>query len=113
MSESKIDEILKTVDFNKGNGLVPTIVQEYGTNKVLMLAYMSKESLRKTLEGDTTWFYSRSRNELWNKGATSGHFQYVKEVYIDCDNDTLLIIVDQVGAACHTGEKTCFFKKIK
>ena len=108
-------EILKrveSVDFEKGNGLVPTIVQDYKSKEVLMLAYMNKESLKKTLEGDTTWFYSRSRNELWNKGATSGHFQYVKEIKIDCDNDTILILVDQVGAACHTGNKTCFYRDL-
>lgn len=108
-----VNDILEKVDFNKGNGLVPAIVQDSESNKVLMMAYMSKESLKKTLEGDTTWFYSRSRNELWNKGATSGHFQYIKEIYLDCDNDTLLIKVNQIGAACHTGEKSCFFKKIK
>ena len=100
------------VDFEKGNGLIPAIVQDYKTKEVLMLAYMSKESLSKTLEGTTTWFYSRSRNELWNKGATSGHFQYVKEIKIDCDNDTLLILVEQNGAACHTGEKTCFYRNL-
>lgn len=108
-------EILKrveSVDFEKGNGLVPTIVQDYKSKEVLMLAYMNKESLKKTLEGDTTWFYSRSRNELWNKGATSGHFQYVKEIKIDCDNDTILILVEQVGAACHTGNKTCFYRDL-
>lgn len=108
-------EILKrveSVDFEKGNGLVPAIVQDYKSKEVLMLAYMNKESLKKTLEGDTTWFYSRSRNELWNKGATSGHFQYVKEIKIDCDNDTILILVEQVGAACHTGNKTCFYRDL-
>ncbi|AGF55310.1 phosphoribosyl-AMP cyclohydrolase [Clostridium saccharoperbutylacetonicum] len=103
---------VEQVDFEKSNGLVPTIVQDYVTKEVLMLAYMSKESLRKTLEGETTWFYSRSRNELWNKGATSGHFQYVKEIRIDCDNDTLLILVEQNGAACHTGEKSCFYRML-
>lgn len=110
---SEINRILEVVDFEKGNGLIPAIVQDVENNNVLMMAYMSKDSLEKTLEGDTTWFYSRSRNELWNKGATSGHFQYVKEMYLDCDNDTLLIKVKQVGVACHTGEKSCFFKKIK
>lgn len=100
------------VDFEKCNGLVPAIVQDYETKDVLMLAYMSKESLKKTLEGATTWFYSRSRNELWNKGATSGHFQYVKEIKIDCDNDTILILVEQTGAACHTGNKTCFYRNL-
>lgn len=103
---------VEQVDFNKGNGLVPAIVQDYKTKEVLMLAYMNKESLKKTLEGDTTWFFSRSRSELWNKGATSGHFQYVKEIKIDCDNDTILLIVEQKGAACHTGNKTCFYRDL-
>ena len=107
-----ICERVDQVDFKKGNGLVPAIVQEYQTKEVLMLAYMSKESLTKTLEGDTTWFYSRSRDELWNKGATSGHFQYIKEIKLDCDNDTILLLVEQKGAACHTGNKTCFYRDL-
>ena len=107
-----IDEKVKQVDFKKGNGLVPAIVHDFETKEVLMLAYMNEESLKKTLEGDTTWFYSRSRNELWNKGATSGHFQYIKEIKIDCDNDTILVLVEQVGAACHTGNKSCFYRKL-
>ena len=78
-----------------------------------MIAYMNEESYAKTLATNRTWFYSRSRKELWNKGATSGHFQYVKSIYLDCDQDTLLIAVEQIGAACHTGAKTCFFEKIK
>lgn len=98
------------IDFSKG--LVPAIVVDYKTNKVLMLAYVNEESYKKTLETKTTWFYSRSRKELWNKGATSGHMQYVKELYTDCDNDTLLIKVEQVGVPCHTGADTCFFNKI-
>ena len=109
------EDIIKKVgqvDFNKGNGLVPAIVQDATTKEVLMLAYMSKESLEKTLEGDTSWFYSRSRDELWNKGATSGHFQYVREIRIDCDNDTLLLLVEQIGVACHTGNKSCFYKEL-
>ncbi|MDD6795519.1 MAG: phosphoribosyl-AMP cyclohydrolase [Clostridiaceae bacterium] len=109
------DELLKKVnmvDFAKGGGLVPAIVQDYKTKEVLMLAYMSKESLMKTLEGDTSWFYSRSRNELWNKGATSGNFQFIKDIKIDCDNDTLLLLVEQVGAACHTGNKSCFYREL-
>ena len=108
----EILERLENVNFEKGNGLVPTIVQDHKTKEVLMLAYMNKESLKKTLEGDTTWFYSRSRNELWNKGATSGHFQYVKEIKIDCDNDTILILVEQVGSACHTVNKTFFYRDL-
>lgn len=93
--------------------LIPAVVQENGTGEVLMLAYMNKESLSKTLETGYTWFWSRSRQELWNKGATSGHFQKVIEIYSDCDNDTLLVIVEQTGAACHTGNHSCFFTKIK
>ncbi|MDD6770997.1 MAG: phosphoribosyl-AMP cyclohydrolase [Inconstantimicrobium porci] len=107
-----IDEKIELVDFEKGNGLVPAIVQDYESMEVLMLAYMNKESLRKTLDGDTTWFYSRSRKELWNKGATSGHFQYIKNIKIDCDNDTILILVEQIGAACHTGNKSCFYREL-
>ncbi|MBE6063071.1 MAG: phosphoribosyl-AMP cyclohydrolase [Clostridium butyricum] len=107
-----IGERIKQVDFKKGNGLVPAIVQDYKTKEVLMLAYMNEESLKKTLQGDTTWFYSRSRNELWNKGANSGHFQYIKEIKIDCDNDTILIIAEQSGAACHTGNKSCFYRDL-
>lgn len=89
-------------------GLVPCVVQEWTTGEVLMLAYMNEESLQKTLETGTTWFFSRSRKELWNKGGTSGHFQTVREIRYDCDGDTLLAIVEQAGAACHTGVFTCF-----
>ncbi|MCY6482886.1 phosphoribosyl-AMP cyclohydrolase [Clostridium aestuarii] len=103
-------DILNKVDFSKG--LVPTIIQDYENNEVLMLAYMDKEALKRTLESNQTWFYSRSRKEYWHKGATSGHFQDVKEIYIDCDNDTLLIKVIQTGAACHTGNRSCFYTKI-
>lgn len=100
------------IDFNKGNGLVPCIVQDYNNMEILMLAYMNKESLKKTLITKTTWFYSRSREELWNKGKTSGNLQYVKGIKTDCDNDTILVFVEQVGVACHTGERSCFFKNI-
>ncbi len=93
--------------------LIPAVVQEKDTGDVLMLAYMNKDSLVKTLETGYTWFWSRSRKELWNKGATSGHYQKVVEIYSDCDDDTLLIIVEQTGAACHTGNHSCFFTKIK
>ncbi|EOR27562.1 phosphoribosyl-AMP cyclohydrolase HisI [Clostridium sartagoforme AAU1] len=103
---------INLIDFNKGNGLVPAIIQDFNTKEVLMLAYMSKESLLKTLETKMTWFYSRSRNELWNKGATSGHIQIVKELKVDCDLDTILVLVEQKGVACHTGERSCFYKKV-
>ena len=89
-------------------GLIPCVVQEWNTGDVLMLAYMNRESLEKTLETGTTWFFSRSRQALWNKGGTSGHFQKVRELRHDCDGDTLLAIVEQVGVACHTGDFTCF-----
>jgi len=98
--------------FFKKSQLIPAIIQEEKTGEILMLAYMNEESLKLTLETKKTWFFSRSRNKLWNKGETSGHFQYVKEIYGDCDSDTLLITVEQVGPACHTGSKSCFFDKI-
>ena len=93
--------------------LIPAIVQEKSRGEVLMLAYMNRESLQKTFETGDTWFWSRSRQELWNKGATSGHLQKVIELYADCDDDTLLVVVEQTGAACHTGNHSCFFKKLK
>lgn len=97
---------------NKNRILIPAIVQDYKSGQVLMLAYMSKKSLEKTLETGITWFYSRSRQKLWNKGETSGNFQEVKEISFDCDLDTLLIKVKQQGNACHTGSMSCFFNKI-
>ena len=92
--------------------LIPAIVVEEKNKEVLMLAYMNKESLQKTLETGYTWFYSRSRQELWNKGATSGHLQKVVSITADCDDDTLLVVVNQTGVACHTGAYSCFFKEI-
>ena len=96
----------------KKSELIPCIVQEASTNEVLMLAYMNRESMAKTLETGYTWFYSRSRQTLWNKGATSGHTQKVISMYADCDDDTLLVKVVQTGAACHTGSHSCFYKEI-
>ncbi len=99
-------------DFNKGNGLIPVITQEYGTNEVLMLAYMNKESFEETIRSGRATYFSRSRNQLWKKGETSGNMQHIKEIRMDCDNDTILIKVEQKGgAACHLGYKSCFFKK--
>lgn len=89
-------------------GLIAAIIQQYDTNEVLMLGWMDDEALRRTLTSGRVTFYSRSRQEYWRKGDTSGHFQYVKSVALDCDGDALLINVDQVGAACHTGTHTCF-----
>ena len=98
-------------DFTKG--LIPAIIVEDVTNEVLMLAYMNEESYQKTLDSGMTWFYSRSRQQLWNKGETSGHTQTVKKIVTDCDCDTLLITVEQTGPACHTGAHSCFFNEIK
>jgi phosphoribosyl-AMP cyclohydrolase / phosphoribosyl-ATP pyrophosphohydrolase len=102
--------MLENIRFDE-KGLVPAVVQDLTTGTVLMLAYMNRESLKKTLETGTTWFYSRSRQELWNKGATSGHVQQVREMYYDCDGDTLLLKVEQTGAACHEGTFSCFSRK--
>lgn len=99
---------INSLTFND-EGLIPAIIQDDRTGDVLMLAYMNEESIEKTLETNETWFYSRSRRELWNKGATSGNRQHVKRISVDCDQDTLLIQVAPEGPACHTGEKTCFF----
>ncbi|HHY90043.1 MAG TPA: bifunctional phosphoribosyl-AMP cyclohydrolase/phosphoribosyl-ATP diphosphatase HisIE [Clostridiales bacterium] len=93
-------------------GLLPAIIQDYHTKKVLMLAYMNRESFEKTLETKKTWFYSRSRKQLWNKGETSGNFQLVKRICYDCDGDALLIEVIPLGPACHTGAESCFFNEI-
>ena len=98
--------------FAKGE-LIPAVVQEASTGQVLTLAYMNQESLKRTLESGYTWFWSRSRQELWNKGATSGHLQKVVAMYSDCDNDTLLVQVEQTGAACHTGHHSCFYTKME
>lgn len=100
------------LDFEKQNGLVPVIVTDYQTNQVLMLAYMNQEAYQLTLKTKQMHYWSRSRNEIWHKGATSGHYQYVKSIKTDCDQDTLLIAVEQVGAACHTGAYSCFFNEI-
>jgi len=95
------------------NGLIPAIVQDASTKDVLMLAYMNGESLQKTIQSGETWFWSRSRQELWHKGATSGNTQKVVEIRYDCDADTLLVLVKPEGPACHTGEQTCFFRKLE
>ena len=101
------------IDFDKGNGLLPAIVQEYETKEVLMLAYMNRTSWLKTLETGKATFWSRSRNVLWVKGESSGHVQNVREIRIDCDSDTILLLVDQIGgAACHTGHKSCFHRRL-
>jgi len=97
------------IDFNKGDGLIPVVIQDASTNQVLMLGYMNRESWEETLKTGKVTFWSRSRKKLWLKGETSGHVQVVKEIYLDCDGDTLLLKVEQMGgAACHTGFQSCF-----
>jgi phosphoribosyl-ATP pyrophosphohydrolase/phosphoribosyl-AMP cyclohydrolase len=108
----EINKIIDKLKFNK-EGLIPTIIQDEKTKKVLMLAYMNEESLKRTLEKGRTCFYSRSRKKLWYKGETSGNIQFVKNIYLDCDNDSLLIEVKQKGFACHTGNFSCFYTEIK
>ena len=103
------------LDFNKlNNGLIPAIIQDYQSGNVLMLGFMNQEAWKKTLSSGQATFFSRTRQTLWVKGETSGHVQIVKEIRIDCDNDSVLLKVEQLGgAACHTGHKSCFFKKIE
>lgn len=98
------------VDFAKGEGLVPVVIQDDDTGDVLMLAYMNAEALERTLESRQVWFYSRSRRELWHKGETSGNYLNVRHILIDCDEDSLLIRVQAMGPACHTGERSCFHR---
>jgi phosphoribosyl-AMP cyclohydrolase len=102
---------LKDLKFDS-RGLIPAIIQDYKTSEVLMLAYMNKESLRRTIKLGKTCFWSRSRKEYWVKGVTSGHFQFVKSIAYDCDLDALLIKVRQVGVVCHTGNRSCFYRKL-
>ena len=94
-------------------GLVPAIVQDAATHQVLMVAYMNADSLQQTLDLGETVFWSRSRSELWHKGATSGNVQRVRDIYIDCDGDTLLVLVEPAGPACHTGEVSCFYRRLE
>jgi len=93
-------------------GLLPAIVQDVSSKEVLMLAWVDAEAVRRTLDSGTTWFWSRSRSEYWNKGATSGNVQHVREVRYDCDQDALLMLVDAAGPACHTGETSCFYRSM-
>ncbi|GAB2514973.1 phosphoribosyl-AMP cyclohydrolase [Paramicrobacterium agarici] len=104
---SDIDSILSRARFSD-DGLLPAIIQQWDTLEVLMMGYMDAEALRRTLTTGRVTFWSRSRNEYWRKGDTSGHVQLVKQAALDCDADTLLVSVDQIGAACHTGTRTCF-----
>ncbi|MBF0199967.1 MAG: phosphoribosyl-AMP cyclohydrolase [Desulfamplus sp.] len=102
------------LDFDKTGGLIPAIAQDHETGEVLMMAFMSRESWEETLTSGMATYYSRSRDKLWKKGETSGHLQVIKEIRIDCDNDTVLLKVKQKGgAACHKGYKSCFFRRVK
>lgn len=103
---------IEAVRFDE-KGLVPAIVQDADTKEVLMMAYMNEESLLKSISTGETWFWSRSRNELWNKGATSGNVQSIVSMKYDCDGDTLLVLVEPKGPACHTGENSCFYREIR
>lgn len=107
-----IDQFIAELKYNN-EGLIPAIIQDHKTGQVLMMAYMNPNSLRATIETGKTHFWSRSRRQYWLKGESSGHTQQVKEIYIDCDKDTLLIKVEQIGGACHEGYKTCFFRRLK
>ncbi len=112
MRKELVNQNLKNLKFNE-LGLIPAIVQDMTTRQVLMMAWVNEESLRLTLEHGETWFWSRSRQELWHKGATSGHTQKVRQIYYDCDGDSLLIVVEANGAACHTGEVSCFYRLLQ
>ena len=105
------EELLSEIKYD-ANGLVPAIVQDVATKDVLMMAWMNTESLRLTLEKGEAVFWSRSRQEIWHKGATSGNVQKVVEIRVDCDADTLLVLVEPAGPACHTGNQTCFYRNI-
>lgn len=106
-------DLLKKLDFKKSNGLIPVIVQDAKSSKVLMLAYANEEALAKTLSTGYAHYWSRSRKKLWMKGETSGHTQKIKKIMTDCDYDTLLYVVEQKGPACHTGKYTCFHNRLK
>lgn len=106
------ENLLKKLDFKKGKGLIPVVVQDAESSEVLMLAYANEEALKKTLSTGYAHYWSRSRKKLWMKGETSGHTQKIKQVMTDCDYDTLLYVVEQQGPACHTGKYTCFHNKL-
>ena len=101
------------IDFAKGGGLIPVVVQDDDTGEVLILAYMNEEALRRTRESGQVWFYSRDRQELWHKGATSGNILNVRRILRDCDDDALVIRVQPTGPACHTGERSCFYRELE
>ena len=108
-----MEQNITNIDFSKGDGIVPVIVQDANTNEILTLAYSNKESLERTLNTGNSWFWSRSRKKLWMKGEESGNTQKVREVLVDCDSDALIYLVEPAGPACHIGERTCFHNSLK
>jgi len=108
---TKSSEIIKSIKFNE-QGLVPAIAQDHKSKQVLMLAWMNIEAINKTIVSKEVHYWSRSRQKLWKKGESSGNLQFLKEFYVDCDHDAVLLQVEQIGPACHTGQKNCFFNKI-
>lgn len=111
MNAAALESLFDTLQWNDA-GLIPTVVQDAGTRQVLMVAWMNRDSLQKTLESGQTWFWSRSRQALWHKGGTSGNVQHVNSLFYDCDADTLLVTVEPAGPACHTGAISCFFTEV-
>ena len=109
--QSAIDSAIKIINFNS-DGLVPAIAQQHDTGEVLMMAWMNRESITETLKNGLVCYYSRSRKKLWRKGEVSGHTQSLKDFRIDCDGDTILLLVQQIGVACHTGRPNCFFNSV-
>ncbi len=103
----------RNLDFDKMNGLIPAVIQDSKTGDVLMLGFMNQEAWKKTLKTGKVTFWSRTRNELWTKGETSGNFLLVKKIFLDCDQDTVLIKAEPKGPTCHTGHQTCFFEEVK
>jgi len=112
MTQSPIDAVLSAIAFDS-QGLVPAIAQQHDTGEVLMLAWMNHEAVAETLETGRVCYFSRSRNALWRKGEISGQVQHLRELRVDCDGDTLLLLVDQHGVACHTGRRSCFFRAVR
>ncbi len=111
-NQEKINEFVKLLNFKKNNGLISIVAQDFQTNEVLMVAFANVDAVRETLQSGIVTYWSRSRNELWKKGETSGHVQKLKQVMIDCDGDCLLVKVDQVMGACHTGYYSCFYREL-
>lgn len=108
---ANLTNLIESVRFNK-DGLVPAIAQQYNSGEVLMMAWMTKETLQETLETGRACYFSRSRQAFWRKGDTSGHIQQVREVRVDCDGDTILLVIEQTGAACHEGTRSCFQRRV-